>query len=170
MSANNSKLFQFFETELQEIYWAENALVRAIPKMIGNASSQELKDALVHHLGETKEHVERLDEVFSIIGEDSRPRKCEAMNGLISEAWDIMDSCEKGAMMDAGIIAAGQKVEHYEIASYGTLRNYADTLGYADAVSVLEATLREEKNADKKLTEIAVSSVNENAAHEIAQA
>ena len=166
---SQSKLFKFFEEELQDIYWAENALVKAIPKMSEHATSPDLKNALDMHLNETKGHVDRLEQVFRIIGRDAESKKCEAMDGIIDEGEEIIDDTEEGAMRDAGIIAAGQKVEHYEIASYGTLRNYAEVLGFPDAVSLLEMTLQEEKAADEKLTELAVSSINEAAAHEMVE-
>ena len=168
-SNSRPKLFKFFEEELKDIYWAEKALLKAIPKMSENATSPELKNALDIHLNETKGHVDRLEQVFTIIGKEAEAKKCEAMSGIIDECEEIIDDTEEGAMRDAGIIAAGQKVEHYEIATYGTLRNYANVLGYPDAVELLEKTLREEKAADEKLTELAVSSINVAAAHEMAE-
>jgi ferritin-like metal-binding protein YciE len=156
----SSQLMQLFEDELKDIYWAEKALTKAIPKMIKNATSEELIEALENHLAETEEQVSRVEQVFEILGKKATAKKCEAMEGLIKEAEEIMEECEEGAMRDAGIISAGQKVEHYEIASYGTLRQFAETLGLDDAVELLEATLNEEKAADEKLTEVAVSAVN----------
>jgi ferritin-like metal-binding protein YciE len=161
-----SQLQELFETELKDIYWAEKALTKAIPKMIKNATSQELIDGLEKHLSETEGHVERCEQVFEVIGKKAEAKKCEAMAGLIKEAEEIMDDAEEGSMMDAGIIAAAQKVEHYEIASYGTLRTFANTLGLEDAVSLLEQTLEEEKAADEKLTEVAESAINIQAAEE----
>jgi ferritin-like metal-binding protein YciE len=161
-----SQLQELFENELKDIYWAEKALTKAIPKMIKNATSQDLIDALEKHLQETEGHVERCEQVFEVIGKKAEAKKCEAMDGLIKEAEDIMDDSEEGPMLDAGIISAGQKVEHYEIASYGTLRTFASTLGLDDAVSILEQTLEEEKAADEKLTEVAQSAVNMQAAEE----
>jgi len=157
---SENQLKQLFENGLSDIYWAEKALVKAIPKMIDNATSEELINALDTHLSETEKHVSRIEQVFGLIGKDAVAKKCEAMAGLIEEAEDIMDECEEGVMRDAGIIAAGQKVEHYEIATYGTLRQFAKTLGLNDAVVLLQKTLDEEKTADEKLTEIAVSTVN----------
>src|SRR3954471_1175117 len=116
-----SQLQELFVNELKDIYWAEKALTKAIPKMIKNATSQELIDALENHLKETEQQVSRAEQVFELIGEKAVAKKCEAMDGLIKEAEEIMDDCEEGAMCDAGIISAAQKVEHYEIASYGTL-------------------------------------------------
>lgn len=162
----SSKLGKLFEDELKDIYWAEKALLKAIPKMIKNASSEELTEALENHLAETEEHVKRAEEVFAAIGKEPRGKKCEAMEGLIKEAEEIMDEAEEGVMMDAAIIAAAQKVEHYEIASYGTLRTFAQTLGLDEAAGILESTLEEEKNADMTLTEVAVSTINLEAAGE----
>jgi ferritin-like metal-binding protein YciE len=163
----SSQLMKLFEDSLKDIYWAEKALTKAIPKMIKNATSEELVKALEDHLAETHEQISRAEQVFEIIGKKAVAKKCEAMEGLIKEAGEIMDECEPGAMRDAGIIAAAQKVEHYEIATYGTLRQYAETLGLTDASALLEETLEEEKGADVKLTEIAISSVNVEAAEEV---
>lgn len=157
---SENQLMQLFENELSDIYWAEKALVKALPKMIDNASSQELIDALTTHLAETEKHVSRLVQVFGFIGKEVVAKKCEAMAGLIEETKHIMNECEEGVMRDAGIISAGQKVEHYEIATYGTLRQFAKTLGLNDAAVLLQKTLDEEKTADEKLTEIAVSTIN----------
>jgi ferritin-like metal-binding protein YciE len=155
-----SQLQELFVNELKDIYWAEKALTKAIPKMIKNATSQELIDALENHLKETEQQVSRAEQVFELIGEKAVAKKCEAMDGLIKEAQDIMDECEEGAMCDAGIISAAQKVEHYEIASYGTLRSFAETLGLNDAADLLSQTLEEEKAADEKLTQVAETAVN----------
>lgn len=160
----SSQLMKLFEDELKDIYWAEKALTKAIPKMIENATSEELIEALTSHLAETEEHVSRVEQVFASIGQKAAAVKCEAMAGLIKEAEERMKECETGSMCDAGIIAAGQKVEHYEIATYGTLRQFAETLGLKEAVKLLETTLEEEKAADVKLTEIAVSAINVEAA------
>jgi len=162
----SSQLMKLFEEELKDIYWAEKALTKAIPKMIKNATSAELIEALDNHLMETEEQVKRVEQVFELTGKKAVAKKCEAMEGLIKEAEEIMEECEEGAMRDAGIISAGQKVEHYEIASYGTLRQFAETLGLTDAVALLEETLNEEKIADEKLTEVALSAVNVEASEE----
>lgn len=161
----SSQLMKLFEDELKDIYWAEKALTKAIPKMIKNATSEELIEALENHLGETTEQVKRVEQVFEILGKKATAKKCEAMEGLIKEAEEIMEECEEGAMCDAGIISAGQKVEHYEIASYGTLRHFAETLGLEDAVELLQTTLDEEKAADEKLSEVA-ESINVEAAED----
>ena len=165
-SIKESQLQKLFEDELKDIYWAEKALTKAIPKMIKNATSGELIEALEAHLTETQNHVTRLEQVFNIIGKNAVSKKCLATAGLIEEAGQIMDECEKGAMRDAGIISAAQKVEHYEIATYGTLRQFAETLGLNQAVKLLEATLSEEKGADEKLTEVAENTINLEDAHQ----
>lgn len=161
-----SKLQKLFEDMLKDIYWAEKALLKAIPKMAKNATSEELVDALQQHLEETQGQVERLEQVFESLGKKATAKKCAAMAGLIEEAEEIMSENDEGAMRDAGIIAAGQKVEHYEIATYGTLRTFAQILGLEEAVELLEETLEEEKAADEKLTEVAEAAINLEAAEE----
>ena len=162
-----SKLMKLFEDELKDIYWAEKALTKAIPKMVKNATSDELVEALESHLQETEGQVERLEQVFESIEKKAVAKKCEAMAGLVKEAEEIMKEADKGAMRDAAIISAAQKVEHYEIATYGTLRTFAQTLGLDEVVSLLEETLNEEKGADEKLTEIAESTINVEAMEEM---
>jgi ferritin-like metal-binding protein YciE len=157
-------LRELFVDELKDIYWAEKALTEAIPKMIENATSSDLVAALNKHLGETHNQVTRLESVFSSIGEEAETKKCQATAGLIKEAEEIMESTERGVVRDAGIISAAQKVEHYEIATYGTLRTFAQTLGEHEAMALLQQTLDEEKGADHKLTEIAESHINAEAA------
>jgi ferritin-like metal-binding protein YciE len=159
-SSTAEGLRDLFEDELKDIYWAEKALTRAIPKMIKNASSQELIDALEEHLEVTQGHVERCEQAFEQLGKAARAKKCEAMEGLVKEAEEIMESTEEGVVRDAGIISAGQKVEHYEIASYGTLCAFARVLGEDAIAELLEQTLNEEKEADEKLSQIAESSIN----------
>lgn len=161
-----SSLMELFENELKDIYWAEKALTKAIPKMIKNASSPELAEALENHLAETEEQVGKVEQVFELLEQKAVAKKCEAMAGLMKEAEEIMKDTEKGPQRDAGIISAAQKVEHYEIASYGTLRTFATTLGLDEAAAILEEILEEEKNADSKLTEIAVSTINVEALQE----
>lgn len=163
-TVQSSQLLKLLEDELQDIYWAEKAMVNAIPVMIKNATSEELIDALTSHLAETKEHIVRVEQVFESIGKKATAKKCEATAGLIKEAEEIMEECEAGAMCDAGIISAAQKVEHYEIATYGTLRQFAETLGLDEAVKLLKTTLEEERAADIKLTEVAVTAINIEAA------
>lgn len=161
-----SQLQELFLNELKDIYWAEKALTKAIPKLIKNATSEELIAALENHLKETEEQVARAEQVFELIGEKAVAKKCEAMAGLIKEAEEIIEDCEEGAMCDAGIISAAQKVEHYEIASYGTLAAFAQTLGITEAADLLNQTLDEEKAADEKLTEVAETAVNVEAKEE----
>lgn len=167
-SMQKSQLMQLFEDELKDIYWAENALLKAIPKMIKNATSEALNEALTAHLEETKEHVSRLEQVFKLIKVKAEAVKCEAMAGLMKESEEIMEACEAGSMRDAGIISAAQKVEHYEIATYGSLRQFAETLNMDDVASILATTLQEEKDADVKLTEVALDAVNVDASEEAA--
>lgn len=153
-----------FEDELKDIYWAEKALTKAIPKMIKNTTTEELATALEDHLEVTKGQIDRLEQVFQILGKAARGKKCEAMDGLIKEAEEIMEDTPEGIVRDAGIISAGQKVEHYEIASYGTLCAFAKALGEDEVANLLQQTLDEEKEADEKLTEVAETSVNLEAA------
>ncbi len=152
-------LHKFFVDGLKDIYWAEKALTKALPKMVKNATSEELSSALSNHLEETKGQVTRLEEVFNSLGVKAVAKKCDAMEGLIKEAQGIMEETEQGAMRDAGIIAAGQKVEHYEIATYGTLAAYAGLLGLDDVKELLHESLAEEKAADEKLTEVTPGAV-----------
>lgn len=165
-SMKSSQLMKLFEDGLKDLYWAESALVKAIPKMIKNATSPELNEALTAHLEETKGHVIRLEKVFSLIKVKAEAKKCDAMEGLIKEASGIMEECEEGSMRDAGIISAAQKVEHYEIASYGTLRQFAETLDLSKVAELLETTLQEEKEADLKLSDVAMDAINVDAAEE----
>lgn len=157
-------LRELFEDQLKDLYWAEKALTKAMPRVIKNATSQELVDALTYHVQLTVKQVKRLEDVFETLGKKAEAEKCEAMEGLIKEGEDIMESTEEGVVRDAGIISAVQKIEHYEIASYGTLKAFAEILGENEAVSLLEETLDEEKEADIKLTEIAETSINVEAA------
>ncbi len=143
--------------ELKHIYWGEKELTKALPKMIENATAEELIDALTGHMEATKEHVTRLEKVFSSINEKAEAIKCAAMEGLIKEAEGIMEETEEGMVRDAGIISAGQKVEHYEIATYSSLCSFAKTLEEDTVASLLQETLNEEKEADEKLSEIAES-------------
>ncbi len=159
-------LRSLFEDMLKDIYWAEKALTKALPKMAKNATSPELQEALQEHLAVTQEQVERLDQVFEALGKPARAKKCVAMEGLIKEGEEIMQETEKGMVRDAGIIAGSQKIEHYEIASYGTLCSFAKTLGEDEVMGLLEQTLNEEKEADQLLTQVAESAVNIGAAEE----
>ncbi|MEO8147463.1 MAG: ferritin-like domain-containing protein [Bacteroidia bacterium] len=157
-AAENLK--SLFVDELKDIYWAEKALVKAIPKMIKNATSDELITALEEHLDITEQQVTRLEQVFESVGAKAQAKKCEAMEGLIKEAESIIAETREGVVRDAGIISAAQKVEHYEIATYGTLRTFATVLGEEEAADLLQQTLNEEKQADETLTGVAVNSIN----------
>lgn len=154
------ELHALFLDELADSLHAEHQLVKALPKMIKAADSEELASALEAHLDETKGHVERLEQVFASLGEKVRKKPCKAMLGLIAEGGEMLTEWKKSSAIDAAIIAAGQKVEHYEIASYGTLLAWAKEMGHDEAADLLQLTLAEEKAADEKLTEIALSSAN----------
>lgn len=157
-------LRELFENGLQDLYWAEKTLTKTIPRMAKNASSPELVSALENHLSETEEHVSRLERIFESAGMKAVAKKCDAMEGIIKEGDHIMQETEIGAVRDAGIINASQKVEHYEISAYGTLHAFAETLGESEAAELLAMTLSEEKKADATLTGIAVNAINQNAA------
>jgi len=159
--SKNSGLREFFEDELKDIYWAEKHLTKVLPKMQKAATAQQLKDALGDHLKTTETHVTRLEQVFEMLGKKAQAKKCDAMAGITEEGQGIIDETEKGtATRDVGIILAGQKVEHYEIATYGGLAQLAKTLGLNDVADILETTLGEEKEADELLTEIAENNIN----------
>ncbi len=157
-------LRDLFEVELKDIHWAEKALVGALQKMVKNASSPELIRALKKHLTETQEHITRIKKVYETIGSKVAEKKCNAMEGLIKESEIIMKDTELGVVRDAGIIAVAQKMEHYEIATYGTLHSYAVTLGEEEAEELLALNLEEEKKTDVLLTKIATSDINVDAA------
>jgi len=150
--------------ELRDIYNAENQLLKALPKMAKTASSPELKQAFEDHLEQTREHVERLDEIFEKLDKKPTGKTCHAMKGLIEEGSEILEQEGAEHVIDAGLIAAAQKVEHYEIASYGTVRTWAEILGEEDAAELLQQTLDEEGETDKRLTELAEEIVNVEAA------
>ena len=153
-----------FVEELRDIYNAENQLLKALPKMAKTASASELKQAFEDHLEQTKEHVERLDEIFEKLDKKPTGKTCKAMKGLIEEGSEIIEEDGEEHVIDAGLIAAAQKVEHYEIASYGTVRTWAEILGEDDAVELLQQTLDEEGETDQRLTELAQELVNVEAA------
>jgi ferritin-like metal-binding protein YciE len=153
-------LQMLLEEELKDLYSAEKQLVKALPKMVKKASSDELKGALEQHLEVTKGQVNRLEQVFEAMGKTARAKTCKAMEGLIEEAKEIMEEDAEDAVLDAGIIAAAQKVEHYEMASYGTVRTWARLCGQDAAAELLQETLDEEGEADKQLTALAESIVN----------
>ena len=160
-------LMELFIDCIKDIYWAENHLVKSLPKMQQAATSVELATAIAKHLEETKVHVSRLEKVFGLLGEKVQAKKCDAMEGLSKEGEGIIESTEAGtATRDVGIILASQKVEHYEIATYGGIHQLAITLGLDEVAELLAKTLEEEKAADQKLTEVAENSVNYTAAEE----
>jgi ferritin-like metal-binding protein YciE len=144
-----------FEDTLRDMYYAEKKLVRTLPKMAKKATSEDLVDAFNTHKTETEGHVERIEKVFEILGKSARAKKCEAMEGLSKEGEHVMEEAKEDGVLDAGLIASAQAVEHYEIARYGTLVAWANQLDLADAASLLEENLSEEKAADEKLTSIA---------------
>jgi ferritin-like metal-binding protein YciE len=165
--ATDSKLKEFFVEQLQDILWAEKKLVKVLPKLQEAASSERLKQAFGDHLEETKNHVERIKDVFSLIDEPADTKKCPAISGIAEEGEEIIDETEEGtAQRDVGLIFAGQKAEHYEIATYGGLISLARTLGYNKAADILDKTLSEEKNADLLLTDIAEHDINYQASQE----
>ena len=149
--------------ELRDLYNAENQLLKALPKMAKKASTPELKEAFQSHLEETRTHVERLDQIFDTLGKKPTGKTCKAMKGLIEEGSEMMSEDGPAPVIDAGIIAAAQRVEHYEMAGYGTVRTFASLLGEDEAEDLLQETLDEEGAADKKLTDIAESMVNQEA-------
>jgi ferritin-like metal-binding protein YciE len=147
--------------QLKDLYNAEGQLTKALPKMAKAATNPELKQAFEKHLAETEEHVSRLEQVFEAIGEKAKGKTCAAMKGLIEEAKELLDEDAEPEVLDAGLIAAAQRVEHYEIAGYGTVRTYAESLGHTEAARLLQQTLDEEGKTDKLLTQIAESHVNQ---------
>lgn len=158
-------LKKLFIDSIKDIYWAENHLTKVLPKMQKAATSEELATAIGEHLEVTKTHVSRLEEVFGLLDEKIQAKKCDAMEGLAKEGESILENTDDGtATRDVGIIMASQKVEHYEIASYGSLVQIATTLGLTDVADLLAQTLAEEKDADATLTEIAENNINSQAA------
>lgn len=165
--ADDSLLHEFFLDELKDIYWAEKHLVKTLPKMQKAATAEELQDAFADHLEVTKNHVTRLEQAFEKLGKKAQAKKCEAMAGITKEGEDIIGETEKGtSTRDVGLILAAQKVEHYEIATYGGLCQLATTLGLDEISDLLGQTLDEEKDADMSLTQIAETSINYQAAEE----
>lgn len=166
MFSNNGKkktLQDLFEEQLKDLYSAEDQLISALPKMAEKASTPQLKRAFTDHLEETKRHKQRIEQACEIIDCDPSGHTCKAMKGLVKEGEDWMGEDADPDVMDAGLIAAAQRVEHYEIAGYGTVCTFADVLGFGDIKDLLGQTLEEEKAADDLLTQIAESTVNQNA-------
>lgn len=155
MKANS--LQELYVGELRDLYDAEHQIIKALPKMISKTSSEELKSALSEHLDITRRQAERLEQIFENMGERAKAQKCKGMAGVIEEGNELLKEAEDEDVRDAAIIASAQKVEHYEMAGYGTVRTWATLLGEEDAANLLEETLNEEKEADQKLTDIAES-------------
>ncbi len=153
-------LHDLYLLELKDLYSAEDQIVKALPKVIEKATSPELRTALSNHLEETKEHVTRLEQIFEMHGEDAKKQKCKGMQGILEEGDETIGKDATAAVRDAAIIGACQRVEHYEMAAYGTVRTYARQLGHERAAALLDRTLEEEDAADEKLTEIAELRVN----------
>jgi ferritin-like metal-binding protein YciE len=160
MASKMNTLEDLFEDLLKDLYSAEKQLVKALPKMVRAAQASDLQKAFQDHLSQTEGHVERIEQIFTDLEGSPRGKKCVGMEGLIEEGGEIMKEDAEPDVMDAGLIAAAQKVEHYEMASYGTARTWAQQLGYDKAARLLQATLDEEGEANKKLTAIAESHVN----------
>jgi ferritin-like metal-binding protein YciE len=154
MATMKNSLPGLYVEELRDIYNAEKQLTRALPKMAKAASSEELRDGFTEHLEQTRGHVERLEQIFEALGERSSGKKCAGMEGLIAEGSEVMDEDFEGDVMDAALIAAAQRVEHYEIAAYGTVCAFAELLGESQHASLLRQTLNEEKQTNEKLTEL----------------
>lgn len=161
--AETKKLEELFLDTLKDVYFAEQKIVETLPKMEEAATSVQLKDAFAKHLAETKVHVERLKQVFEIIGVEPEAKTCDAILGITDEGAEIMEEYEGSPALDAGLLAAAQAVEHYEMSRYGTLRTWALALGLNDAAGLLQTTLDEEQATDLALTSIAMSVVNQKA-------
>jgi ferritin-like metal-binding protein YciE len=167
LNTHDSALKEFFIDEIKDIYWAEKHLVKTLPKMQKAAHSEELQNAFADHLEATKGHVSRLEHVFELVGQKAEAKECEAMEGITREGETIIDDTEKGtATRDVGLILSAQKVEHYEISTYGGLAQLARTLGFEEVAEVLDTTLKEEKQADELLTSIAENDINYSASKE----
>src|SRR4051812_40700562 len=162
-STMDNDLHELFLDELADVYSAENQLIKALPKMAKAAESQELREAFEAHLEETRQHASRLEQVVKELDETLKRKTCAAMKGLVEEAQELMQEQKDSSALDAALIAAAQKVEHYEIASYGTLCAWAQQMGHREVLELLQQTLGEEKQADEKLTTIAESLANEKA-------
>jgi ferritin-like metal-binding protein YciE len=157
---------ELFIEEIRDLYDAEKQLTKALPKMAQAASSDDLRSAFEEHLGQTQQHVRRLEQIFESLDEKGTGKKCAAMAGLIKEGEEVASETEETSVRDAGLIAAAQKVEHYEISGYGSARTHAGVLGHGDAARLLEQTLKEEKETDEKLNDLAESMINEEAESE----
>lgn len=160
MATKDKDLNDLFLDTLKDIYYAEKQILKALPKMAKAASSDKLRAAFEKHFNETEGQVERLEEVFELIEKPARGKTCDAIQGILDEGKEIMDEYKGCEALDAGMIAAAQAVEHYEISRYGTLKQWAQQLGLKDAVRLLDQTLQEEKKTDENLTSLAEASVN----------
>lgn len=159
-------IHELFEHQLQDIFWAEKELDKFMPKIVKQVTSKELKSVFEEHMQVTREQIKRLQNVFELIGSKAKGEKCDGMEGLIKEAEKVIEEAEQGTVRDAFIIGAVQKVEHYEMASYGTLKALATIIGEYEVASLLGETLEEEKEADMNLTEVAENLINTEAARE----
>ena len=148
-------LKELYVDELRDLYNAENQLVKALPKIAKAASSEKLRQGFEEHLEQTKGHVQRLEKIFQTVGESPKGKKCKGMEGLVKEGGEVMEEDFEGSLMDAALIGAAQRVEHYEIAAYGTVCAFAEELGETEQASLLNETLEEEKETDEKLTKLA---------------
>ncbi len=157
---------ELFIDEIRDLYDAEKQLTKALPEMANSASTDELRNAFEEHLEQTENHVQRLERIFEALGEKATGKKCAAMSGLIKEGNEVIGATEDTAVRDAGLIAAAQKVEHYEMSGYGSARTHAELLGNDRAVRLLDETLFEEQEADEKLNDLALNLINEQAARE----
>jgi ferritin-like metal-binding protein YciE len=164
MAAHSKDMNDLFHETLKDIYFAEKQILRALPKMAKKAQSDKLRQAFEKHRDQTESQIERLDHVFEMIGKPPRGKTCEAINGIIDEGKEIMEDFDGSVALDAGLIAAAQAVEHYEISRYGTLKKWAQQMGLAEAVGLLEATLAEEKQTDELLSKLATADANQRAA------
>ena len=163
MATKQKTLEDLFHETLKDIYYAERKILKTLPKMTRAAQSQELKSAFEAHREQTEGHVERLQQVFEIIGKPARGKTCDAIEGIVAEGEEVAEDFKDTPALDAGLIAAAQAVEHYEITRYGTLKRWATELGLTDAVRLLDATLKEEARTDEDLTKLADARVNERA-------
>ena len=164
MTAKEKNLNDLFLDTLKDVYYAEKQILKALPKMAKAAHSDKLRAAFEKHHGETEDQVERLEQIFELMDKPARAKTCEAIQGILDEGKMIMDEYKGSEALDAGMVAAAQAVEHYEISRYGTLKQWAQQLGMRDAVPLLDATLQEEKKTDESLTSLAEASVNLEAA------
>lgn len=156
-------LNELFEETLKDVYFAEKAILKALPKMTKQASSEDLKAAFTAHVEQTEGQVDRLDKIFKLLGKKAQGKECPALKGLVEETEELIGEADRGPVLDAGLIGCAQAVEHYEIARYGTLCAWAEQLKMDEAVTLLEETLEEEEATDEKLSQLALSGINESA-------